>query len=140
MSGEIKIWNGRGPWKAVNPGLLRDLRPSIGCTPPISSPSLDRLRGGLYFDLDPLLQTGDECRCLVDKTFGEFVLSFSIPIRTEVIGGLTAQTERVSPRGRMGWVDLGWSEEVEGSSVWNSILVEALKFFLGLVLEKNLII
>ena len=115
MSGEIKIWNGRSPWETVNPRLLRDLCPSISCTPPISGPSLDRLRGGLYFDLDPLLQIGDECRCLVDEVLGKFVSNFLIPIRTEVIGGFTAQAESGLPQGRMRWIDFRWNEEVEGS-------------------------
>ena len=113
MSGEIKIRNGRGPWETINPRLLRQLCPSISGTPPISGPSLDRLRGGLYFNLDSLLQIGDEYRCLVDKTSGEFVLRFSIPIRTEVIGGFTTQAEGASPLGCVGWIDLRWSKEVE---------------------------
>lgn len=115
MSSKIKIWDGGGARKTIDPRLPRDLCPSIGCTPPISSPLLNRFRGGLYFDHDPLLQIRDECRCLVDKALGEFVFNFPIPIRTEAIRGFTAQAECIFALGCMGWIDFRWSEEVEGS-------------------------
>lgn len=115
MPREIKIWDGRGARKTINPRLPRDLCPSIGGTPPILSPLLNRLRSGLYFNHDPLLQIRDECRCLVDKTLGELIFNFLIPIRTEAIGGFTAQAECAFPLGCMGWIDFRWSKEVEGS-------------------------
>ena len=102
MSSKIKIWDGGGARKTIDPRLPRDLCPSIGRTPSIASPLFDRLRSGLHFDHNPLLQIGDECRCFVDKVFGELVFNFLIPIRTEVIGGFTAQTECVFPLGCMG--------------------------------------
>ncbi len=140
MSGEVKIRDGRGTRKSVNPGLSWNLRPSVGCAPPIPGPPLDRLWRGLNFDHDPLLQVRDYGRRLADKTSREFVFDLPIPIRTEVIGSLAAQTECAFSPGRVGWVDLGRSEEVEGSLLRNPILVEALKLSLELVLEEDLII
>ena len=140
MSREKKIWDGSGAGKTINPGLSRDLCPSVGCPPSISRPLLNRLRRGLYFNQDPLLQIRDECRCPVDKALREFIFGFTIPIRAETIGGLAAQAEGIFSSRRMGWVDLRRSEEVEGGVLGNSIFIEEFKFLLELALKKDFIV
>lgn len=115
MSCEIEIGNGGGAGKTRYPGLSRDLCPPIGRTPLIASPLLNRLRSGLYFSHNSLLEMRDEGRRLADEVLGEFVFNFSIPIRAELVGGLTAQAECVLPLGGMGWIDFRRSEEVKGS-------------------------
>ena len=114
MSREKKIWDGSNARKTIYPGLPRGLCPSIGGPPSISRPLLNRLRRGLYFNQDPLIQIRDKCRCPVDKALGEFIFGFTIPIRAETIGDLAAQAECIFSSGRMGWVDFRRSKEVEG--------------------------
>ena len=104
MPSEIKIGNGSGAGEAGDPGLPRDLCPSIGCAPSIASPLLNRLRSGFNSNENSLLQMRDEGRRLVDEVLGEFLFDFTIPIRAELIGGLTAQAECAFPIGRMGGV------------------------------------
>ena len=79
MPGEIKIRDGSGPGKTINPGLPWDLCPSIGSPPSISGPLLNRLRRSLYLNQDPPLEIGDEGRCLLDKPLGELLFRFTIP-------------------------------------------------------------
>lgn len=102
MSREIKIGDRSGARKPIDSGLPWDLCPSIGSTPSVVSPLLNRLRGGFYSDHDSLLQIGNERRGFSDEASGEFIFNPLIPIRTEVIGRFTAQAEGALPSGCMG--------------------------------------
>ena len=106
MSGEIKIWDGSGAGKTINPGLPRYLSPSIGSPPSIARPPLDGFRSVLYLDQNPFSQVWDESRGLGDQALGEFILHLLIPTRAEVIGGFVTETERALPLWRVGWIDL----------------------------------
>ena len=55
MSGEIKIWDGSGARKTIDPGLPRYLGPSIGSAPSIARPPLDGFRSVFHLDQNPFL-------------------------------------------------------------------------------------
>ena len=140
MPREIKIWDGRGAWETIDPRLSRDLCPSIGCTPSITSPLLNRLRSGLYFDQDSFLQIRDKFGCPADEAPGKFIFNTQIPIRAEVKGSLNTQAECAFPFRGMGWIGHGWTEEIEGGFLWNPILIERAIFLLEIAFGKNLIV